>query len=433
MIQPLRLTVCTVGVAVLATAGAAHAAALNVVRGLDVSRTGDETVVSIDGSQSPVYTVFKLENPRRVVVDLAGSDLSAVQGTAAGKGSVKEVAASQFTDGKQSVGRVVIALEDDARYDVAADGNKIVVKVGDHGAPAAAPAPAATKAEATKADATPAPVEKPAAAPEADKPAVAEAAAPQDSADPHLVRHEVLAKTVDHPATRVLGAKVTQKKGATRLDIATDAAVGTYELLELRDPSRLAIDLKGVKGNGKLKVAAAGPIKDVRAGKQADGVRLVLDTDELAPGSYRIERTHKGLAVVFGAPVEVATATVAAPVASTTNTAGDSTKPVAVKDVAFKGDDSKADVAIAVPHGTAYEVTHPDAHTAVLTLRGAQLPDGLERSLDTSAFGGPVKMVSSFNTKTPGEVQLVATLDGEASDVVTETPRGLRWAFTGST
>src|SRR5690348_12842336 len=106
MRNPLRLTAVAAGAAMLAVSGLAAAAQLNVVRGLDVARQGQDTVVSIDGSASPIYTVFKLENPRRVVVDLQAADLSAVQGTAKGAGPVKEVAASQFTDGKQSVGRV---------------------------------------------------------------------------------------------------------------------------------------------------------------------------------------------------------------------------------------------------------------------------------------------------------------------------------------
>jgi type IV pilus assembly protein PilQ len=418
MIQPLRLTAAAFGAAVLAVASPGLAATLNVVRGLDVQRSGDETVVSIAGSQAPVYTVFKLESPRRLVVDLAAADLSAVQGTAQGQGGVKEVAASQFSDGKQSVGRVVIALDDDARYDVAAEGNKVVVKVADH--VAAAP---------VKVEAAPAPVQKAeAAAPEAPKAEVA--AAPAEAADPHLVRHAVDEKELAHAASRLVAAKLTHKASATRLDLTTDAPVGTYEVLELRDPPRLALDLKGVKGSAKLHVAASGPVQDVRAGKQADGLRVVMDTAELAPGSYKIERTRQGLAVVFaGAPVEVAAvaAPAPAPVAAPTPA-----KSVAIKDVAFKGDDTKGNVSVSVPRGVAYETSHPDAHTAVLTLRGAQLPGALERSLDTTAFGGPVKLVSSFNAKGTRDVQIVATLDGEAADQVVETAQGLRWVFTAS-
>ena len=79
MRNPLRLTAWAAGAAVLAVSGLAAAAQLNVVRGLDVARQGQDTVVSIAGSSAPVYTVFKLENPRRVVVDLQAADLSAVQ------------------------------------------------------------------------------------------------------------------------------------------------------------------------------------------------------------------------------------------------------------------------------------------------------------------------------------------------------------------
>ncbi len=65
----------------------------------------------------------------------------------------------------------------------------------------------------------------------------------------------------------------------------------------------------------------------------------------------------------------------------------------------------------------------------VLSIEGAELAKKLERSLDTTAFQGPVMMVSSFNQPTTGEVKIVATLRGEATDRVVETAGGLAWTF----
>ena len=107
-------------------------------------------------------------------------------------------------------------------------------------------------------------------------------------------------------------------------------------------------------------------------------------------------------------------------------------KLLSIKDVTFKGDESGGKVVIAVPKGVEYTVTHPDARTAVLALRGAALPHRLERSLDTSAFGGPVKMVSSFTAPADQEtVQVVATLDGRTDDHVAVDAAGqLTWEFS---
>jgi type IV pilus assembly protein PilQ len=65
----------------------------------------------------------------------------------------------------------------------------------------------------------------------------------------------------------------------------------------------------------------------------------------------------------------------------------------------------------------------------VLSLSAAELPKKLERSLDTTAFQGPVMMVSSFNQPTSGEVKIVATLRGDATDRLEETRTGLAWTF----
>jgi type IV pilus assembly protein PilQ len=76
-----------------------------------------------------------------------------------------------------------------------------------------------------------------------------------------------------------------------------------------------------------------------------------------------------------------------------------------------------------------YAVTRPDARTLVLTLENATLPARLERSVDTSGVPGPLLMVSSFN-QAKGQVRVVATLRGEATDRMAETPRGLVWTVT---
>jgi type IV pilus assembly protein PilQ len=413
MKQPLRSTAGALGAAVLAFSGVGHAASLNVVKGLEVKAAGEETVVTIAGSQAPVYTVFRLESPPRLVVDLAAADLSAVQGTSTGQGGVRQISASQFADGKQSVGRVVIALADDARYDVQADGSKVLVKVSEHGQPAHTQSEGTKAPAAAVAAATPAPVAAP------------EAAVTADGTDAHLIRRDLSEKSVAHAASRVLGAKLSHKGAATRLDIATDAAIGTYEILELREPSRLALDLKGVKGSAKLSINGTGPLKALRAGKQTDGMRLVIDTDPLIAGSYRVERTAHGLALIVGAPAAAVVAQKAPAVESGVKTSS-------IQDISFKGDESKAAVAVELPRGARYEISRPDAHTAVLTVHQAKLPGALERSLDTSAFGGPVKMVSSFVAKDSGDVQIVATLDGEVKDEVKESAKGLKWTFAAS-
>ncbi|HYG68824.1 MAG TPA: AMIN domain-containing protein, partial [Anaeromyxobacteraceae bacterium] len=72
---------------VLAVTGTARAAEPNRIRAVDVAEKDGVVELAIQGSRPPSYTVFKLQDPPRLVVDLAGADVSAVASpVAVGKG-----------------------------------------------------------------------------------------------------------------------------------------------------------------------------------------------------------------------------------------------------------------------------------------------------------------------------------------------------------
>lgn len=418
--------------AVLLAPLSAQAAAVNVVQGLEV--TGDEkgAQVVIAGNHAPTFTVFRLADPARVVVDLAGADVSAVRGPRDGKGPVVGVAVSQFSDDKTAVGRVVVAIADEARYDVRAVGDSVVVAVtgGAHADLVA------VKGEAPKAEPAPAPVAQAEPAPKAAEPAKAELPpSPAAAAEANVVVSHRDEKTVAQPAHRLNGLKTSKKNAQYLVNFAADGEMGTFDVIELSDPPRLAIDLLGFeKGLKAQKGEQGSPIKEIRYGKHADKVRVVLEVkDGESMPAYQVTRAKSGLVVAMGtvalapAPVAAAQPKKMEVAKAETKSAG---KAISVKDVAFRGDEGSGKVVIGVPQGTEYHVARPDPHTAVLTLSGAVLPKRLERSLDTSAFGGPVKMVSSFTA--PGQVQtvqVVATLDGAIEDRVVFEDGQLAWAF----
>jgi type IV pilus assembly protein PilQ len=102
----------------------------NVIRSIDVGEAAGAVEVAITGTHAPSYTVFKLQDPPRLVVDLAGADVSALATpVAVHKGAVREVTTAQYQDDKSSVGRVIIALDGAPRYEVAPRGDAVVVKV----------------------------------------------------------------------------------------------------------------------------------------------------------------------------------------------------------------------------------------------------------------------------------------------------------------
>ena len=102
----------------------------NVIRAVDVADRDGSVEVEIRATRAPSYTVFKLQDPPRLVVDVAGGDVSGVASPVrVDRGGVASVSTAQYQDEKTSVGRVVIALDAAARYEVSPQGDAVRVKI----------------------------------------------------------------------------------------------------------------------------------------------------------------------------------------------------------------------------------------------------------------------------------------------------------------
>ncbi|HEX9050022.1 MAG TPA: type IV pilus secretin PilQ [Anaeromyxobacter sp.] len=422
---------------VLAAGARAGAAEPNVIRAIDVAERGGAVELAIRGTRPPSYTVFKLQDPPRLVVDLAGADVSQVASPVeVGKAGVVAVSTAQYKDERSAVGRVIVALEGPRRYEVTPRGDAVVVTVqGDAAADAAAtptptPTPTATAtATATTTattTATATPTEKPAEKPVASEPQDAAAAAP--GADDHVVSRRVDEARAARPAHAVTAVRAARD----RIVLATDGQVPRIDIIELRDPARLALDLHGVASAPRAPARAGAGFTQVRFGKGEGKLRVVLDAPGALP-AYEIRRVKDGVAVVATARARAAPAPAEARSPRATAAAAPAPAPGKVKitDLRFAQQGGFARIEIA---GKArHAVSRPDARTVVLSLESAELAAKLERSLDTTAFQGPVTMVSSFNQPASGEVKIVATLRGEALDAIAETANGLTWTFQGVT
>lgn len=241
--------------------------------------------------------------------------------------------------------------------------------------------------------------------------------------DANVVVQELREGTAARPAQRLLDAKVRAEAGGTRVDLVADGGVGTYELVELANPPRLALDLHGVSKAPRAGREVRGAIRGVRYGEHEGKVRVVIDAaPDAAMPKYTVDRTQNGLSVFF-AGAAVAEAPAAAPAKSSRTV---------VRDVAFAGEGPSQTVAIELSQLSGYEVTRPDANTAVLTVKGATLPESLVRSLDTAAFNGPVRTVSSFTDARDGAVRVVVALSQPAEDKVAVQGAKLAWSFVAS-
>ncbi len=404
----------------LAVVSRGSAVEANRIHAIDVAEKDGAVELAIQGTRAPSYTVFKLQEPPRLVVDLAGADVSKVASPVQiGKAGVLAVSTAQYKDERSSVGRIIVALDGPRRYEVAPRGEAVVVRVMGEKVAAATATPTATST------ATPTPTAAPTSASAAAPTSASAAAAPAEpaaKADDHVVSRRVDEAAVGSPARAVTGVKAI--RGG--IVLATDGQVSRIEIIELRDPARLAIDLHGVAKAPRTSAKGPAGFAQVRFGRADGKVRVVLDGAGALP-AYEVKRVKNGVAIV-AAPVARAKVAAALPAAPSQAPAVPAAPARAkISDVRFAQQGGFARIEIA---GTAkHQVSRPDPRTIVLSLENAELAKKLERTLDTTAFQGPVMMVSSFNQPTTGEVKIVATLRAEALDRVEQRPGGIAWTF----
>ena len=366
---------------------------------------------------------------------------------------------------------MLVGLDKASQYDVHADGNRVVINVEGASAPAArssasvsAPTTQVASAE-PKAEPAPAPAPN---EPKSAEPAVAEPEAKQagpivlsdGSQEPNVVATQVDEQPVKHPAQKV--TSMTFAKDT--LVIRTDGQIGKYELIELANPPRLALDLYGVGMGTHSPKAQSAALQGIRVGKHGEKLRLVFDMKG-SMTAYRAARTATGVQVSLG-ETKVAAAPVEAPAKAEDrevvaeidgqkvkiDEAGSAAQParaeamplpvktevakapgslVEVKDVTFEDDPSGGRIELKLSGNARWKVERPDERSAVLTIESAKLPKRLERSLDTSALDTPVKMISAFSVAGATErVRLVVAGNGALDETVVKTPTGLAWRLS---
>ena len=111
----------------------ARADSKNEVRAVTFDEESGITRVHVRGAQTPTFTVYKLERPSRVVIDLPQARLAeALRGHESAAvltpstWAVSTIAAQQLDDGAV---RVIVTLARPGRYDVKTEGNELVVMV----------------------------------------------------------------------------------------------------------------------------------------------------------------------------------------------------------------------------------------------------------------------------------------------------------------
>jgi type IV pilus assembly protein PilQ len=133
-----------------ALAGPARAQrAPNRVQKLEAREDGSRTIITIHGTATPTFTVYKLEKPERVVVDVANAELGlSIDGpVAVNTWAVGQLSAQALGEEDAAVTRVVVTFARPSTYQVKAQGQDVVMVVSPR-----EPKPAADEASRADAD-----------------------------------------------------------------------------------------------------------------------------------------------------------------------------------------------------------------------------------------------------------------------------------------
>ena len=364
-----------------ATPSPAKSAIRTQVEGIKVRDGGRQVVIQT--SASPEFSLFRMTEPYRILVDVSGADLGpAIGSVTQGKGIVRSVTPSSFDDGRQTIARIEIELAKKTTYEAKARGNSIVVNINSAGF--TPPTPAAPKTKATQLGRL------------------------------RISRHDT--RTV----LRAPFEGVSLKSDAVNMET-------------LSDPGRLVIDLEGAILTPKwqrLKVDRHG-VRRARAAVRGDGVRVVLDLEDSADfPQVAVDVVQGFMDITIEAPIRVQTTPVLASVTehravgataavrtAAPSTLGLDTKPAPtaapstprrtkksrgparnkVSNISFEPKDAFYRLTVEFKGGANFRVARGGSESApLLRIPSVALPESLERTMDVSAIAGDA--LSSVST-----------------------------------
>ncbi|MBL0215461.1 MAG: type IV pilus secretin PilQ [Myxococcales bacterium] len=266
-------------------------------------------------------------------------------------------------------------------------------------------------------------------------------------------------------AAKAVGAKHDAEAGLDELMARREAAEKAASELEARSKAeakaqsevasakaRQATDAELTKAR-----AAAAKLADERkqaetdlsdrrkavAQQQAESDRLRTLAAQARDAAEREERRRaqlatqrmqeeKELAALDAKKADASKVATVTPVVQPTTVATKFAKAAFVKDIAFKGDDGSGQVDIAMTGDGQVTLGEVTPTHVELIIDGAELAQKLERKLDVTRFGSPVRAVSSFrDRRTANRVRLIAELASPMTPSIDRDGSTVRWRFVG--
>jgi|GEM_PF-209194 len=100
----------------------------NNISKVSVDESKGRVEINVFGTQKPTFTVFKLRNPLRLIIDISNATINGIESPIdVNNEVVKQIITSQFEDDVNTTSRIMLSLKSDSKYSVNSVGNKFVL------------------------------------------------------------------------------------------------------------------------------------------------------------------------------------------------------------------------------------------------------------------------------------------------------------------
>ena len=385
------------------------------VSSLELEGEGHERQVRIETTTKAPFTVFRLNEPTRIVIDITGADVRTVMAPEWDDPIVEAVSTRQFSSNGMHVGRVMLSFGVDVEYRVQGDDSGITVFVTTQGEIfETVTEPVDSVSEETPEAVVDEKVQVKTTEPVAKSTTVVANVAPKVQEAP------AVATPVIAPVGKVKLSGI-ERRGEGRDSSIVLRLNGPAEpkVERIEGPARLIIDLPDVERGLKTKLVGLDSpyVTRARLGDHPTFTRVVLDLRDVA-ATHQVKKGPEGLVVTMASKLQQQADAPRGPESG-----------VSITGVDVDAAGIMSSIRVTVDPSAQYRVDTRSKSAWVLEFVGIGLDASLEKTIE---LGESSDVLRSVVTYIDGDlVRVVANLKGPAQHRVRQLDGGFSWDFRG--
>ena len=234
------------------------AEAPSLIKAIEVNEVEKDTLVTIKASKPVTYTVVKLQDPFRILVDIPQfATEKAIETIPVNSEVINQITNEQMEKGERTFCRIAIVLKKDVEYDVSTDESDLLIRIAQ-------------------------PVEN-----AEESPGVKE-------------NQEIAAAPADEES-QIIALRINDDGDG--MTVISDSAITGYKSFQMDNPYRLVVDIPDVKEKLSKKTFSfqSSLIDKIKVGQHPEKVRLAIYFKDTLP-TYSIDKDENKLFVAWALP-----------------------------------------------------------------------------------------------------------------------------------